>query len=615
MANIIEYIFKFKDNASNNLARMAVAANNAANSFFKLSLRGSAVDIGFNRLSSNLGQLSARIDELRNKRDLLPAKEITKIRAINSELKSLERQMGKMQTLNGSWFKTKTKEAFMSMPGAGFFNNPITLIGLGLGASVKKGMEDELQRQNILTLMQGDSQGADKLFGQISDYGKKTVYNKAGLIESQKLMMSFGLSSDFAFDKLKQIGDIAMGDSSRMHSLALAFSQATSAGKLMGQDLLQMINAGFNPLRVISEKTGESMDSLRQKMSQGKISAEMLSQAFQWATEEGGRFYQGAEKAGETLSGKMNKLKDSLAEMGISIFSAIAPILRPILDMATRVFDSVGTGITWFVDKIKEGNPIVMGLAVAVGAMTVAFATYKLVMGIATFIQNGFTMAVLATNLAFLANPVFWVLAGISALVAGVVVAWKKFEGFRAVIYGVWEAMKGFGKILKDFVIDRIKGLLEGIGGMGKAISLLFSGDFKQAWEVAKKATKDITGATAVQNAMVSAQGLGDAYKLGAEKGRASFKADKEAKESKESKTNTTLLADIKKNTETNNGVSQSNTSSISSGGPKVVNITLGKFLDNINIYPQTFKESESDIEARLLELFGRVVVQGGYAQ
>lgn len=54
---------------------------------------------------------------------------------------------------------------------------------------------------------------------------------------------------------------------------------------------------------------------------------------------------------------------------------------------------------------------------------------------------------------------------------------------------------------------------------------------------------------------------------------------------------------------------------SITSGGPKVVNITLGKFLDNINIYPQTLQDGTSDIESRILEMFGRVVVQGGYAQ
>ena len=51
--------------------------------------------------------------------------------------------------------------------------------------------------------------------------------------------MSFGLTGEKSFETLKQIGDIAMGDKQKMQSLALAFSQATSAGKLQGQDLMQ----------------------------------------------------------------------------------------------------------------------------------------------------------------------------------------------------------------------------------------------------------------------------------------------------------------------------------------------------------------------------------------
>lgn len=607
-----------KDNASATMVRMGTAASNFSHKLIGVSIRGVAVGTNFNRLGATVSSLSERIEELRRKRDILPVAEISKMRAINSEMKSLERQMNKMQTLNRSWLKTKAKKAFISMPGAGFINNPIMAIGAGLNSVIKKGMENELQKQNVLTLMQGDTKGADRLFGKLSNYGKKTGYDKAGLIESQKLMMSFGMSSDFAFDKLKQIGDIAMGDSNRMQSLALAFSKAASTGKLMEQDLSQMTSAGFNPLQVISEKTGESMESLESKMAQGKISIEMLSQAFQWATEEGGRFYKGAENAGDTLAGRLNKMMGSLSEMSISLFSAIAPILEPLVGFATKVFDILGSGVAWLVDKFKEGNPIVVGLAVAVGVLTTALTAYKIIMGVATFFQDGFTLAVRLTNFAFLSNPIFWVVAGIAALIGGVVVAWKKFEGFRAVVYGVWEVMKGFGNILKDFVIDRIKGILEGLGGMGKAISLLFSGDFKQAWETAKKATKDIVGLTAVQNAVTATQGLGDAYNRGADKGRASFRAEKEAKENKEveeSKTNTMLLEDIKRNTQDNGNLSQGNTSAVTSGGPKVVNITLGKFLDSINIYPQTLREGASDIEARILEMFGRVVVQGGYAQ
>src|SRR5690606_25401177 len=96
----------------------------------------------------------------------------------------------------------------------------------------------------------------------------------------------------------KAIGDIAMGDANKMNSLTLAYSQMTSTGKLMGQDLLQMINAGFNPLNEISKKTGKSIGDLKKEMEQGKISANMVEKAFIGATSEGGQFYMMAEKMG-----------------------------------------------------------------------------------------------------------------------------------------------------------------------------------------------------------------------------------------------------------------------------------------------------------------------------
>jgi tape measure domain-containing protein len=95
-----------------------------------------------------------------------------------------------------------------------------------------------------------------------------------------------------------------------MKSLALAFSQATASGKLMGQDLNQMINAGFNPLEVISRKTGKSIDQLKEEMEAGGISAKELGEAFQMATQEGERFYKGAKRAGSTTAGRLEKKKE-----------------------------------------------------------------------------------------------------------------------------------------------------------------------------------------------------------------------------------------------------------------------------------------------------------------
>nr|DAS56530.1 MAG TPA: tail tape measure protein [Bacteriophage sp.] len=374
------------------------------------------VSRGFAQMGTSVHTLQQKIALLKAERDLLPIGSLSAIRKYNSEINKLEHSVSKLQTLNGSKLKTWFSEALNSLPGLA--TNPLILAGAGIGMSIRKGMEADLQQANITTLLRGDVEKAKALYAQLSDYGVKTPYDKAGLIEAQKTMMSFGLSSEFAFGKLKNIGDIAMGDAQKMQSLSLAFAQATSAGKLQGQDLMQMINAGFNPLQVISERTGESMAQLKERMSKGGISAQELAQAFEWATDKQGLFYQGAEKAGQTLSGKFNKMMDSITELALKVYEAISPVLSPLVDLAAVMFSSIGGGIGWLIEKFQEGNPIIWGIAGAIGIFTTALILHNTYTAIATAWQNRLTWAVIKTNLAFLANPITLIIAGIIALIA-----------------------------------------------------------------------------------------------------------------------------------------------------------------------------------------------------
>ena len=359
MANILEYTLTLKDLVSAKLQKIGVTNDTMLDKFGELQATQAKVTKGFAQMGTSVHTLQQKIALLKAERDLLPVENLAVIRKYNSEINKLERSITKLQTLNGSKIKTWFSEALNSLPGIA--TNPLILVGAAIGGSIKKGMEADLQQANITTLLRGDVEKAKALYAQLSDYGVKTPYDKAGLIEAQKTMMSFGLSSEFAFGKLKNIGDIAMGDAQKMQSLSLAFAQATSAGKLQGQDLMQMINAGFNPLQVISERTGESMAQLKERMSKGGISAQELAQAFEWATDKQGLFYQGAEKAGQTLSGKFNKMMDSITELALKVYEAISPMLGPLVDFMSAVFESIGGGIGWLIQKFQEGNPVILG--------------------------------------------------------------------------------------------------------------------------------------------------------------------------------------------------------------------------------------------------------------
>jgi hypothetical protein len=136
-------------------------------------------------------------------------------------------------------------------------------------------------------------------------------------------------------------------------------------------------------------------------------------------------------------------------------------------------------------------------------------------------------------NAALTANPIGLVVAGIAALVGGIIWAYTEFEGFRKVIHGSWETIKLFGEVIKDYVIDRIKGLLSGITGLGKAVMQFFDGDWKDAWQTGKDAVGDMIGIEAGSKAFGKLKnGIASAYQEGAKEGAASFANDQDKKKS-----------------------------------------------------------------------------------
>ncbi len=350
-----------------------------------------------------------------------------------------------------------TKSFFERIKSSAFDFNTITdaigKVTQAFQTMVGTSLDFEQQQANLKTLLNGDAEATENLVSQIREYGKATVYDRGGLVEAQKTMMAFGLDAEFAFGKLKNIGDIALGDSQKMQSLALAFSQATSSGKLMGQDLMQMINAGFNPLEVISQKTGKSMAELKEEMSKGGISADMLAQSLEWATEEGGRFYQGAESAAQTTAGKIAKMKDTIDEIKVSIFEAtggatayvaeIGNMLVPLAQLSP-LFIGIGNSIKWcktnwssFTNKIRTGVlKVSLDLGIMKYSITSAGLSFK-------FMEKMGVSACRKIGIAIMNIPIIgWIAAIIAAVISVVTILWEKSEGFRRVVMGVWEAIK-----------------------------------------------------------------------------------------------------------------------------------------------------------------------------
>lgn len=137
--------------------------------------------------------------------------------------------------------------------------------------------------------------------------------------------------------------------------------------------------------------------------------------------------------------------------------------------------------------------------------------------GMFNFLKISAVTSLKAIGTAIKSVPVVgWVIAIVSVVITAITVCWNKFAGFRAFLITTWDTIKQFGNIIKEFVIDRIYGIIEGLGSVGSAIAKLFKGDFSGAWEEAKSGVRKLSGAEAVNNALKSSKevvnGIGQSY-------------------------------------------------------------------------------------------------------
>ncbi len=223
----------------------------------------------------------------------------------------------------------------------------------------------------------GNKEKADALFSQIRDFAVKTPLQLKDLSSAAQTLLSFNIEEAEIMPMLRAIGDISMGDTQKLQSLTLAFAQMSSTGKLMGQDLLQMINAGFNPLSVISEKTGKSIGVLKDEMSKGAISAEMVKQAFIDATAEGGKFHGMLEQQSQGIAGSISNLQGAVDDM--------------MNDLGTAMQDTLVKGVNFATTLVKHYETIgkcLLGLVVAYGSYKAALLALVAVEKLVAFAEN-----------------------------------------------------------------------------------------------------------------------------------------------------------------------------------------------------------------------------------
>jgi len=562
--NIVEFALKFKDLASSELGKFGTQAkrtfDNAGRLTNDLTGKNKILGSSYDVLQQKIRQVESVI-----RTSTIPSQ----IREARRELAALQRQSvrhpGNISFGGGSSRGGGFMSGALGMAGMAKFAGPAALLGVGMaagrffGESFNKGLERQ-QIKTTFNVLAGSEAAGGKLTQQLVDLETKTILGSE-VFKNAQTMMGFGFKDTEVLSNMKMLGDISMGNADRLGMLTLAFSQSRAAGKLMGQDLLQFVNAGFNPLEYMVKRTGKSMMELRTDMQEGRISFGMVQQAFKDATSEGGKYNNMLETIGKTpagmraqIQGQWNNIKVGFGEafmpfisMGLKLITALMPVIEGIIKPMSN---GIEIAAKWMKSLTTEAG----GLG-----------------GWIEIIKNNFTYAV------------FPVISKIWSL-------------FTDIVGSVIEFVSQ-STLLKD-IFTGISLIFTGVMG---AVGLLIDG---LKWVFDNVVMPILKGIEWVYRAFMGRDTKGVFTKT----------VKTEAGKTLTEATNTDLLNNISQNTAANAEASKGTEKAISGGGPKVINITVQKFLDAININSTTLEAGVTDIEGKILEMFARVVSQGAVA-
>lgn len=253
----------------------------------------------------------------------------------------------------------------------------ITVTSAAVTAASALGINYNMEMENYLadfTVMLGSTEKAVSHVEKLKTMAAKTPFEMTDLAQADKILLAFGSDAEEVQGQLQMLGDISLGNSEKLNTIATAFGRIQSNGRASMEELNMMIDAGFNPLNIIAEKTGETMAEVRDRVSKGAVSFEEIAAAMQVATSEGGQFYKGMEVASKTASGQISTLKDNvnalLGDMTKGLFDGLKNELLPRVTEAVEdiheAFNTGGAGaaidtaaniLTEFIGEIAKKAP------------------------------------------------------------------------------------------------------------------------------------------------------------------------------------------------------------------------------------------------------------------
>ncbi len=281
-------------------------------------------------------------------------------------------------------------------------------------------------------------------------------------------MEQLGLDVYDSEGNMRSLNDI-LGDLNTSMDGMTAAEKSNIIGQIFNKTDLSSVNA-------LLANTGSTWDELQQSI-----------------IDSGGAAQQMADTQLDNLQGQITILKSALEGLAISFGELLLPAIKMIVGWVQKFVDwlnGMDEGTKKVITTVALLAAALGPVLIVVGKVVSAVGTIMTIVPKVAGVINTVKTAFAALNTTMLANPIFLIIAAITALVAAFIYLWNTNEDFRQfwinlwenvkeVAIAVWEAIKNFFAAAWEAISSTAQAVWNGIkdffSGLWEGIKTIFS--------------------------------------------------------------------------------------------------------------------------------------------
>lgn len=230
--------------------------------------------------------------------------------------------------------------------------------------------------------MLGSMDKATSLLKDIEKFSASTPLTMPGLIDGAKRLIAFGTASEDVIEKMKNLGNAAMGNEQTMARLVDAYGKVQAKGKASMEEINRFTEAGVPLMAELAKNLGVTTENIIDMTSKGKIGFEDIDKALTSLTTNGGKFSGMLEKMSQTTAGKISTMLDNFNLAAKALGDRLLPVTNTLVDSLTSL-----------AQEIASNEALMMTLADIGGLIAGIFQTVINVLGVTLRIVGALGMA------------------------------------------------------------------------------------------------------------------------------------------------------------------------------------------------------------------------------